>query len=313
MQKTTEKFIKCPFTRWRKPVASILPTVTAPVSSEQSATITTPEQDVTPAAIESPEGNAVPTTTTPSDDKVDASDTWIEFWRRLFAKSWLLGPWGTLTSTPSTEEVGTWRTPEDIWRGLLENGLKKKKLGHPSDLLTYSSCAQKISQMCTEYEERADTKFLTTIKPVVEGLLVCSPGITPLAEADKLVPLVWGSVQIFLESAKGIYSVSSSIQALLDGLEAMLPRLKEYVDLCPDNKRLRELGNLLWELCLACYDGRRFADAMDKLEKHEWGLHREADLASARHVKDIHTAVSGRAPDLMAPTDSQSSIYEQHP
>lgn len=70
--------------------------------------------------------------------------------------------------------------------------------------------------------------------------------------------------------------------------------------------------NLLWELCLACYDGRRFADAIDKLEKHERAFHHEADLASARHLKNIHTAVSGRAPDLMAPANSQSSILGQH-
>ncbi len=70
--------------------------------------------------------------------------------------------------------------------------------------------------------------------------------------------------------------------------------------------------NLLQELCLACRDGRRFADAIDKLEKHERAFHHEADLTSARHVKDIHTAVSGRAPNLMAPANSQSSIHEQH-
>lgn len=70
--------------------------------------------------------------------------------------------------------------------------------------------------------------------------------------------------------------------------------------------------NLFWELCLACRDSRRFADAMDKLEKHERAFHHEADLASAGHVKDIHTAVRGRAPDLMAPANSQSSIHEQH-
>ncbi|PNP55598.1 hypothetical protein THARTR1_04122 [Trichoderma harzianum] len=98
MQKMTEQFIKCPFPWWRKPVASILPTVTAPVSSGQSATITTPEQDVTPAAIESPEGNSVPTTTTPSDP----------------------------TSASSTEEVDARLAPKKIWKKLLEKGLTEK-------------------------------------------------------------------------------------------------------------------------------------------------------------------------------------------
>lgn len=70
--------------------------------------------------------------------------------------------------------------------------------------------------------------------------------------------------------------------------------------------------NLFWELCLACRDSRRFADIMDKLEKHERAFHHEADLASATYVKDIHTAVSGSAPDLIASANSQSSIHEQH-
>ncbi|KAK0759735.1 hypothetical protein N5P37_007923, partial [Trichoderma harzianum] len=344
-QKMTEQPIKCPFSCWRKPVASILPTVTTPVSSEQSATIATPEQDIIPTAIESPEEDAAPATAATSDDKVDASATRKKFRRRLLENFRLPGLRDTPTSTPSTEEVGAGLTLDELWKKLLKNGLKKEKSGRLSDLLKYKSCKDDILKLYKAYEERADTKFLTAMKPVVEGLLAFSPGITSLAKANKLLPLVWGSIQIFLESAKSIYSVSSSIQALLDSLETMLPRLKEYVNLYPDNERLRKIScdvyvvyvdaciqtalylerractfalltslkeNLLRELCLACRDGRRFADAIDKLEKHERAFHHEADLASARHVKDIHTAVSERAPDLMAPANSQSSIREQH-
>lgn len=194
----TEQLAKCPFLWWRKPVASILPTVTAPVSFEQSAAITTPEQDVTPAAIESPEGNAVPTTTTPSD-KVDASATWKEFWKRLLAKSRLLGLWETPTCTPSTEEVGAWQTLEELWGKLLTPDLGGEKLDFSFGLLGYGSCKDDILRLYKAYKERADTKFLTAMKPVVEGLLVFSPGITSLAKANKVLPLVWGGIQIFLE------------------------------------------------------------------------------------------------------------------
>ncbi|KAH0524580.1 hypothetical protein TsFJ059_007074 [Trichoderma semiorbis] len=135
MQEMTEEPIKCPFPCWRKPVASILPTVTAPVSSEQSATITTPEQDITPIAIELLEENAAPATAAPSDDKVDASATRKKFWRRPFAKSQLLGLKDTPTSTQPTEEIGAWLTLDELWEELLENGLVKEKLERLSGLL----------------------------------------------------------------------------------------------------------------------------------------------------------------------------------
>ncbi|KAL6786862.1 beta-lactamase/transpeptidase-like protein [Trichoderma sp. SZMC 28012] len=220
---------------------------------------------------------------------------------------------GTPTSTPSTEEVGAGLALDELWKKLLRNGLRKEKSERLSDLLKYNSCKN----------ERADTKFLTAIKPVVEGLLAFSPGITSLAKANKLLPLVWGSIQIFLEVSiipialtrvTAIFADSFVERKKYLHLETMLPRLQEYVDLYPDNKRLRKIScdicavyvdaciqtvfylerralkNLFWELCLACRDSRRFADAMDKLEKHERAFHHEADLASATYVKDIHMA-----------------------
>ncbi|KAL7784523.1 hypothetical protein V8C43DRAFT_318043 [Trichoderma afarasin] len=326
MQKKAIQFIKRPFSCWRESASSTSITSTVRVSSEQSTTTTTPKQDMIPAAIQSSEENDVLTTAASSDDKVDASATRKKFWRRLLAKFRLLRLRDTPTSTASTEEVGAWLTMEELWEQLLKTGLEKKKLERLFCLLAYNCCAEKISRMCTRYERKVDTRFLRTLKPVMEWLLVF----------NKVLPLVDGITMIFWDSAKSTYSVSSSIQSLLDGLETMLPRLKEYIDLYSDNERLRKifcdmcavyvesciravlylerraLKNLFRELCLACRDGRRFADAMDKLEKHEKAFIYEADLASARHMKDIHTAVSGRAPDLMAPDNSQSSIYKQH-
>lgn len=110
----TEQPIKCPFSCWRKPVASILPTVTTPVSSEQSATIATPEQDIIPTAIESPEEDAAPATAATSDDKVDASATRKKFRRRLLENFRLPGLRDTPTSTPSTEEVGAGLTLDEL-------------------------------------------------------------------------------------------------------------------------------------------------------------------------------------------------------
>ncbi|KKP05345.1 hypothetical protein THAR02_02534 [Trichoderma harzianum] len=187
MQEMTEQPIKCPFPCWRKPVASILPTVTAP------------EQDITPTAIESPEENAAPATAATSDDKVDASATRKKFRRRLLENFRLPGLRDTSTSTPSTKEVGAALTLNELWDKLLENGLTKEKSGRLSDLLKYKSCKDDILKLYKAYEERADTKFLTAMKPVVEGLLAFSPGITSLAKANKLLSLVWGSIQIFLE------------------------------------------------------------------------------------------------------------------
>ncbi|KAL6823021.1 beta-lactamase/transpeptidase-like protein [Trichoderma sp. SZMC 28015] len=267
MQKKAMQFIKRPFSCGRESASSTSLTSTVRISSEQRATITTSKQDISPAAIESPEESDVSTTAAPSDDTVDASATRKKFWRR-----------DTPTSTASTEEVGAWLTTEELWGKLLKTGLEKKKLERLSCL------------MCTRYEKKVDTRFLRTLKPVMEWLLV------------------------FNKSAKSTYSVSSSIQSLLNGLEIMLPRLKEYVDLYSDNERLRKifcdmcavyveaciravlylerraLKNLFRELCLACRDGRLFADAMNKLENHERAFIYEADLASARHMKDIHTA-----------------------
>ncbi|KAM6484459.1 hypothetical protein HDV62DRAFT_298729 [Trichoderma sp. SZMC 28011] len=199
MQEITEEPIKCPFPCWQKPVASILPTVTAPVSSEQSATITTPEQDIIPTAIELPEEDAAPATAATSDDKVDASATRKKFRRRLLENFRLPGLRDTPTSTPSTEEVGAGLTLDELWDKLLDNGLKKEKSQSLYSLLKYDSCKDGILKLYKAYDERADTKFLTAIKPVVEGLLAFSPGITSLAKANKLLPLVWGSIQIFLE------------------------------------------------------------------------------------------------------------------
>ncbi|KAL7913410.1 beta-lactamase/transpeptidase-like protein [Trichoderma velutinum] len=208
----------------------------------------------------------------------------------------------TSTSTPSTEEIGAWLTLEELWNKLVYRDLEERK---------------------RKYEKKADTKFLATIKPVVERLLAFSQGVSSLTKANKVLPLVWGSTQIFLESAKNTYNFSSNIQALLHGLETTLPRLNDYVALYPGNVRLRRIvhdvcavyveaciltvlylrrrawKNLLRGVYLACHDGRHFADAMDKLEKHERALHYEADLASARHTKDIHAAHFDKIQDIM--------------
>lgn len=188
MQKKAMQFIKRPFSCWRESASSTSLTSTVRVSSEQRATINTPKQDIAPATIQSPEENDVSTTAAPSDDKVDASATRKKFWRMLLAKLRLLRLRDTPTSTVSTEEVGAWLTIEELWGQLLKTGLEKKKLERLSCQLAYHCCAEKISRMCTRYERKVDTRFLRTLKPVMEWLLVFNK-VLPLV--DEITLIFW--------------------------------------------------------------------------------------------------------------------------
>ncbi|KAL7947296.1 beta-lactamase/transpeptidase-like protein [Trichoderma barbatum] len=141
---------------------------------------------------------------------------------------------------PSDSEAEALLPPEVLWDRLLGRGLTKKNPSNLREDLPYDNCEKKIRGFLKEYEEKADAKFLTTIKPVVEGLLAFSQGISNLTKADKVLPVVWGSTQILLESVKSTYDVSSNIKTLLEGLAVMVPRSKEYLTLFPGNERLRD-------------------------------------------------------------------------
>ncbi|UKZ81229.1 hypothetical protein TrVFT333_009001 [Trichoderma virens FT-333] len=185
--------------------------------------------------------------------------------------------------------------------------------------------------MCSEYEERGDTKCLTAIKPVVDGLLSISQAITNLAKIDYLLPLLWGGTQILLESAKSNHDILSSIKVLLRGLDKMMPRLKDCFNMFPDNTRLKEefsdlcttyleacirtahhLQRAAWRNYLRAVvrcgsDGRHFTAAIAKLEKFERTIHDETMLALAMHIMHGRSSLSGRAPALTIPASTATT------
>ncbi|EHK17048.1 uncharacterized protein TRIVIDRAFT_66007 [Trichoderma virens Gv29-8] len=276
MQSHPRQFVNALLARRRERATSTALMASAPASSEEDAVppiLPSGEETAVPTMILRSEENAVPPTMVPSqEDAISPAPGSSE------------DNAAPATGPPS----GDIRPADQLWN---EVWMETKGVDVFKSGQSYESFRQSILNMCSKYEERGDTKCLTAIKPVVDGLLSISQAITNLAKIDYLLPLLWGGTQILLE--------------------------EEFSDLCTTYleaciRTAHHLQRAAWRNYLRAVvrcgsDGRHFTAAIAKLEKFERIIHDETMLALAMHIMHGRSSLSGRAPALTIPASTATT------